>query len=130
VASGSGELLLGDSTATGWELGRSLSPCDRPVVEGRGDLENEPLWSRSESVGQRSTCLRGVEPGTGSGDGGVPRVYKAVYSQTRDNFVQRWHGSVPEHRVFFLLDAISKLIPVQIPLYHMGHRIVDSILFA
>jgi hypothetical protein len=57
---------------------------------------------RTEGVERRTAAWRCAEPGAGSGDGGVPLVYVALYSHVLDSLVQRWHGNVPEHLVFFL----------------------------
>lgn len=67
---------------------------------------------RIEGVERRTASWRRAEPEAGSGDGGVPLVYVALYSQILDNLAQRWHGSVPEHLVFFL-HSMSELKHVE-----------------
>lgn len=110
VASGSGELLLGDKTASDCEFRRSWDVVGLEVASADlGDTCSLCMDDRIEGVERRTASWQCPVPGSGDGTGGVPRVYIALYSQVLDSLVQRWHGNVPEHLVFFL-KSMSELL--------------------
>lgn len=76
-----------------------------------GDLREIGLCEMETREAERFLeYLAATDGGAGSGCGGKPREYAALYSQASDNLVHLPHGRVPVQRVFFSLQLSQALV--------------------